>query len=121
METDVTHQHKTSLFGWKNHFFDFFMPFLAVRAGLFVNNMRDRISAANRGKEFILSMTEDLSQDIYDLDSIITARKVKEKMMDSLFELLHAPIFLNMGMPSITLPGVRLAPIDWFLQSIKQC
>jgi len=97
METHSTKVNNASSPGWKKYFFDFFMLFLAVTAGFFVNNMRDRISANNRGEQFIHSMAEDLSQDIYDLDSIIAERKIKEKMMDSLFRLLHAPDIAQHG------------------------
>ena len=83
--------------GWRRHFFDFFMLFLAVTAGFFVNNLRDSISATAKGKEFIHSMAEDLSQDISDLDNIITEREEKDKMMDSPFKLLHAPDIASHG------------------------
>ncbi len=82
---------------FKHYLFEFLMLFLAVSAGFFVENMREHFLENRREKEFIHSIAEDLKQDIYDLDSIINTRMMKDKMMDSLFKLLHAPDIAERG------------------------
>ena len=97
MEVHHVHTSGKTERNFKHRLFDFFMLFLAVTAGFFVNNMRDRIGENQREKEFIHSIAEDLKQDIYVLDSIINTRMLKDKMMDSLFKLLHAPDIVEHG------------------------
>ena len=99
MEMEVHHVHASGKKenNFKHRLFDFFMLFLAVTAGFFVNNWREKISAHEREKEFIHSIAEDLNQDIHVLDSIINTRMTKGQMMDSLFKLLHAPDIAEHG------------------------
>lgn len=75
----------------RRYFFDFLMMFLAVAAGFFSENLRQENADKKKGEEYIISVTEDLRLDIYTLDSIITARREKDKMLDSLLMFLNAP------------------------------
>lgn len=73
----------------KHYLFEFLMLFLAVSAGFFVENLRERIVENKREKEYILSVSEDLKLDIYTIDSIINIRKKKDLLLDSLLYLLN--------------------------------
>jgi hypothetical protein len=75
---------------FKHYLFDFFMLFLAVTLGFLVENARDRITENRREKEYIQSVTEDLKQDVYQLDSITAKRYEKDKRMDSLLSILNS-------------------------------
>ena len=74
---------------FKEYFFEFLMIFFAVTAGFVAENIREHYVETNREMEYIHSVSEDLKQDIYTLDSIITVRKNKSIMLDSLIYLLN--------------------------------
>ena len=88
MEVHHAHIEKKK---WTHYLWEFLMLFLAVTLGFFVENQREHYVEGQREKSFIHSIAEDLKQDIYDLDSIIRTRTLKDKMMDSLFKLLQSP------------------------------
>ena len=88
METHHVHSHAEKKH-FKHYLFEFFMLFLAVTLGFFVENERDHYIERKREKEYIHSIAEDISQDIYQLDSVINQRKIKNGMMDSLLYLLN--------------------------------
>lgn len=75
---------------FKKYFFEFIMVFLAVTAGFFSENIRENFGEYSREQEYIRSVTEDLRQDIYTLDSIIDVRKKKDAMLDSLLYFLSS-------------------------------
>ena len=74
---------------WYHYFWEFFMLFLAVTAGFFVENQREHYIEHKKEKQYIRSITEDLNTDIYMLDSIIRTRKNMDKLIDSLFYILN--------------------------------
>jgi len=85
--------HQAHTQGKEKHFrhylFDFFMLFLAVTLGFFVENIREQSVENSREKDYIRSIDEDLKQDIFQLDSIIVRRTNKNQMMDSILYLLN--------------------------------
>jgi hypothetical protein len=74
---------------FSHYFFEFFMMFLAVFAGFLAENQREHYVEAQREKQFIHSITEDLNSDIYMLDSILSVRKNMDIMMDSLLYIMN--------------------------------
>jgi hypothetical protein len=50
METHANHLHKAPGHGWKHYLFEFFMLFLAVTAGYFVENQREHYLEHQRKK-----------------------------------------------------------------------
>jgi hypothetical protein len=77
---------------WTEYFWEFLMLFFAVTLGFFVENQREHFVEGKREMAFISSAVEDLSQDVYQLDSIIAKRKETELWLDSLNYLLnHQP------------------------------
>ena len=65
------------------------MLFLAVFCGFLAENQREHFIEHKREKQFIRSITEDLSSDIYMLDSIINTRKNLDKLIDSLLFVMN--------------------------------
>jgi hypothetical protein len=63
METHADHLHKAPGHGWKHYLFEFFMLFLAVTAGYFVENQREHYLEHQREKVFMESMLEDVIKD----------------------------------------------------------
>jgi hypothetical protein len=74
---------------WTHYFWEFFMLFLAVTLGFFVENQREHLVEHKREKQYIHSITEDLHSDIYMLDSIIRTRKNMDLLMDSLLYIMN--------------------------------
>src|ERR1700757_2827643 len=86
---EVHHQGHIAKKNFKEHLFEFFMLFLAVTLGFFVENIREHLIENSREKDYVHSIGEDLQQDIYQLDSVIARRTIKNEMMDSILYLLN--------------------------------
>jgi hypothetical protein len=88
---EVHHHTHTERKKWYHYFWEFFMLFLAVSAGFFVENLREHNVDNKKEKEFIRSLAHDLKTDITQLDSIIIRRKAKQQMADSMLLILYSP------------------------------
>ena len=76
---------------FKHYFFEFLMLSLAITAGFFMENLREQMVEKKKGKEFIQSFTEDLKNDIYQLDSLTLYRQKRNIYIDSISFLLTDP------------------------------
>jgi hypothetical protein len=81
------HSH-TARKKWYHYFWEFFMLFLAVTLGFFVENQREHIVEHRRERGYILSLIEDLKTDTVKIRGYINRRIIKQSMMDSLADLL---------------------------------
>src|SRR5882762_3969572 len=84
METHAHHLHKAPSHGWTHYFFEFFMLFLAVSAGYFVENIRERHVEKGRLHQYLRSMLLDVNKNISALDSTIDENKSMIVRYDSL-------------------------------------
>jgi hypothetical protein len=75
---------------WTHYFWEFFMLFLAVTAGFFVENQREHMIEHKREIKFMRSYVNDLSKDIYQLDSLINKREERRIRIDSLNFILRS-------------------------------
>ena len=83
------HQHShTARKKWTHYFWEFFMLFLAVTLGFFVENQREHYIEHKREKQYIQSFYEDLPADELDLESNIEYLIGQAKAADSLQLLL---------------------------------
>ena len=73
---------------WTHYFWEFFMLFLAVTLGFFVENQREHYIEHKREKQYIQSFYEDLTADELDLESNIEYLRGQAKAADSLQLLL---------------------------------
>lgn len=85
-----THTH-TARKKWTHYFWEFFMLFLAVTLGFFVENQREHFIEHKREIQFINSLIEDVALDTNELNQIHQRRVVRETMLDSLVLLLNSP------------------------------
>ena len=76
---------------WTHYFWEFFMLFLAITLGFFVENQREHIVEHKREKQFIRSFIADLKNDIIQLEGLIQKREEKSMWFDSLTLLLKTP------------------------------
>ena len=86
------HQHThTARKKWTHYFWEFFMLFLAVTAGFFVENQREHFIEHKREKQFILSICQDLKSDTVQLNHLIALRNKNNTKIDSLFYYMNMP------------------------------
>lgn len=85
-----THTH-TERKKWHHYFWEFFMLFLAVTLGFFVENLREHFVETKREKQYIRSFAADLKKDIAQLDSLTQKRIVRKIQIDSLNFILQTP------------------------------
>jgi len=88
METHAHELHKAPGKNFWHYFFEFFMLFLAVSAGFFVENFRDHLLDRKHEKEYMQSLVNDLNTDITNIDSVIFHDTQTKLQCDSLFMLL---------------------------------
>ena len=84
---EVHHHPHTSGRRWTHYFWEFFMLFLAVTLGFFVENQREHYVEHRREKQYMRSMIQDLQ---IDLKNIGLSQAEKERMVlfaDSLTQL----------------------------------
>jgi hypothetical protein len=91
METHAHDLHKAPGHGFKHYFFEFFMLFLAVTLGFFVENQREHFTEQKKEIQYIRSYAEDLHSDIKQLDSLINYCNARNRIIDSLTYLLDSP------------------------------
>jgi hypothetical protein len=67
--------------GWRDYLFEFFMVFLAITLGFFVENMREDISDRKIRKEYSYLIYRDLKTDFSELSKLIDSNKSKNKAL----------------------------------------
>jgi hypothetical protein len=111
---------------WTHYFWEFFMLFLAVTAGFFVENQREHMVEHQREKQFIQSLFNDIKADTANLARIINVRIAKEQALDSLSYLMNSDsskdftkeIYYYAAPIARTLP-YRFLPNDGTMQQLK--
>ena len=73
---------------WAHYFWEFFMLFLAVTLGFFVENQREHYVEHKREKQYIQSFYEDLTADERDLQSNINFLRTQMQQADTLQKLM---------------------------------
>src|ERR1700694_2417576 len=96
MDPHQVHTHATEK-KYKHYLFEFFMLFLAVTLGLLVENERDKYVEHQREKQYVISVAEDLRQDIQQLDTVVKQRVLKNERMDSLLYIMNYTNFSEHG------------------------
>ena len=107
---DVHHHSHTARKKWTHYFWEFFMLFLAVTLGFFVENMREHYIEHKRGLQYIRSFVEDLKTDTAGFSHIITQYRLKETQLDQLY-LCYDSINLKLG--SICINKIYAATIGF--------
>jgi hypothetical protein len=74
---------------WQHYFWEFFMLFLAVTLGFFVENQREHLVEHQREKQFINSLINNLKADTARLTAVIQARIERDRRLDSMQYLMN--------------------------------
>jgi hypothetical protein len=83
---EVHHHAHTARKKWSHYFWEFFMLFLAVTLGFFVENQREHMVEHSREKQYIRSMTVDLIADTNKLATIMHNHAVIRTGLDSIMK-----------------------------------
>ena len=79
------HQHThTPEKKWTHYFWEFFMLFLAVTLGFFVENQREHFIEHLREKQYVKSLIEDLQKDTVDLNHDIPFWDLQMQRIDTI-------------------------------------
>src|SRR6188474_3418072 len=81
---EVHHHAHTSRKKWTHYFWEFFMLFLAVTLGFFVENQREHYIEHKRAKQYAFLLIQDLSKDTSLLNERINTRIFYDSKKDSL-------------------------------------
>ena len=73
---------------WTHYFWEFFMLFLAVTAGFFVENQREHYIEHKREKQFIISMVKELEADTMELHKIMND-SIRIMGLNNLMDLIY--------------------------------
>lgn len=73
---------------WTHYFWEFFMLFLAVTLGFFVENQREHYVEHIREKQYMKLMIADLQADTAMMNNILTTLEVRALNVDSMLMLL---------------------------------
>ena len=85
---EVHHHSHTPRKKWTHYFWEFFMLFLAVTLGFFVENQREHYVEHIREKQYIKLMVADLQADTTMMNSVLTTLEVRAMNVDSMLMLL---------------------------------
>jgi hypothetical protein len=92
---EVHHHPHTERKKWTHYFWEFFMLFLAVTLGFFVENQREHIIENRRAKEYAQLLLEDLKNDSIYIDQLLSGQIMMLQQADSLLTLLSSDQFMN--------------------------
>ena len=123
---EVHHHAHSARKKWTHYLWEFLMLFLAVTLGFLVENQREHYVEHQREKQFIRSLFNDIRSDTANIAKIISARTVKERMLDSLSFMMNSPrpsdftkqVYPYAVVISKTLP-YRFVPNDGTMQQLK--
>jgi hypothetical protein len=95
---EVHHHSHTPRKKWTHYFWEFFMLFLAVTLGFFVENQREHYIEHKRPLQYMTSFVEDLKTDTSKFSVVIKGYSKKEAQLDRLY-LCYDSIKLNNTVP----------------------
>ena len=111
---EVHHHAHTERKKWTHYFWEFLMLFLAVFCGFLAEYQLEHKLESDRGKQYIVSMYEDLKMDTIALNSIIQNRSKRSEMLDSIFFLMDNPGDHNADLYYYARHITRTAPVLFF-------
>jgi hypothetical protein len=85
---EIHHSVKTPRQKMTHYLFEFLMLFLAVMAGFFSENLREHRIEHKRERDLMNVFRSDLKADIFQIDSLIKRRIIRNNDCDSLINLL---------------------------------
>ena len=84
------HTH-TPRIKWTHYFWEFFMLFLAVTLGFFVENQREHYIEGQREKKYIQNLVRDLARDTGNYNLSMALRLESERQAHQLITMIYSP------------------------------
>lgn len=81
----------------KDYFYEFFMLFIAITAGFFMENLREEYVENHREHQYVESLAREIQQDTTEILDIIENNKLQVEGIDSLLKLLEKPGDINLS------------------------
>ena len=88
---EVHHHAHTPRKKWTHYFWEFFMLFLAVTLGFFVENQREHYIEGRREKKYMQNLLHDLARDTVNYNLSIAFRLERERQARQLITILYSP------------------------------
>ena len=88
---EVHHHAHTPRKKWTHYFWEFFMLFLAVTLGFFVENQREHYIEGQREKKYMQNLVNDLARDTANYNLSIALRLQRERQAYQLITMLYSP------------------------------
>jgi hypothetical protein len=86
IDMEIPHQRRR-IERWPHYLWEFFMLFLAVSLGFFVENRREHYVEGKDEKKYMKMLIHDLGNDIQNFDRSAIFRKNREEKLDSILAL----------------------------------
>ena len=120
---EIHHHTQTERKKWHHYFWEFFMLFLAVTLGFFVENQREQWGERKREKQYMRSMIADLKADTLEYADAIRFNTKKMAGLDSMLEKLNDvslnPTALYYFMKKYALQTWRVYPSQRTINQLK--
>ncbi len=88
---EVHHHAHTARKKWTHYFWEFFMLFLAITLGFFVENQREHYIEGQREKKYMQNLLHDLARDTVNYNLSIALRLKRESQAHQLITMLYSP------------------------------
>ena len=89
---EVHHHSHTQRKKWTHYFWEFFMLFLAVSLGFFVENQREYRIEQKRARDFATTLYNEVKSDTKVLAENLHRTEIAYTSLDTLISLLSVPI-----------------------------
>ena len=94
-----THTHPSTSSGhrkkWTHYFWEFFMLFLAVTLGFFVENQREHYVEHQREKQYMASLYQDIKTDTLNMSILLKSKMDEIANYDSAFDIFRSKKYLQ--------------------------
>ena len=87
---EVHHHSHTPRKKWTHYFWEFFMLFLAVTLGFFVENQREHYIEGQREKKYMQNLVQDLARDTVNYNLSIALRLQRERQAHQLITMIYS-------------------------------
>lgn len=116
MEVPHHHEQGKKKKKLREYFYEFFMLFIAITAGFYADNIREKFVERNKEHEYMQSMVADLQQDLLNLNSAVAELKPFRDGMDSLVQVCHNKNLndsVQAELYDLNLQYLRLVPVTF--------
>src|SRR5690242_16162052 len=75
---------------WTHYFWEFLMLFLAVFCGFLAENLREHKVEKERGKQYVISLYQDLKTDTSNFSKLIGIDRKKDSVLSNVYDCYNS-------------------------------